>query len=171
MNAPVDPRSIRLVREAEGYYELGLFAEALARAEQLLAEGALELPAAALKAECLRALGRWEEGVAAFERVVQLDASAVAGYVGIGWCQKRTGRIDLAKDAMERLLVIRPGEAIGLFNLACYCALAGERERAFDLLEQAVTADDAYRTLAATEEDLQALRPDPRFRRLLRRRT
>ena len=169
MQDPIDPKHVRIAREAEGYYELELYAEALQRADLLLAEKVAELPVSAMRAECLRALGRWEEGVEAFERVIALNASDVAGYVGLGWCQKRAGRLERAREAMERLLAVRPGESIGLYNLACYCALDGQRERALDLLEQAVGADESYRRMALGEEDLETLRHQPRFRRLVHR--
>lgn len=154
---------LRIAREAEGYFELGMFEDALERADRLLAEGKLELFALPMKAECLRSLDRFEEGVAFFERLIERDPEDVGAYVGLGWCRKRTGRLDLAVESMERLLRARPDEPIGLFNLACYCALAGGRERALDLLGQSIRADDQFRDLARKEEDFAGLREDPEF--------
>ena len=56
-----------------------------------------------------------------------------------------------------------------LFNLACYLALDGERERSLSLLRRAIRSDDSYRSLAREEEDLLSLREDPEFRRIVSR--
>jgi tetratricopeptide (TPR) repeat protein len=167
MKEPLDHLTARTAREAEGYYELGLFEDALQRAEELIRCGKLGDPAWMLKAECLRSLGRWAEGSAAFDEVLRRDPSSMAAYIGLGWCRKREGRLDLAVESMERLLRQRPDEPIGLYNLACYLSLAGDRERSLDLLRQAVDADASYRELAAREDDLSAIRGDGRFARII----
>lgn len=162
-----DSRAFRTAREAEGYYELELYEDALARVELLLSEGQLEDFSLSMKAECLRGLGRWEEGAEAFEAVLRARPEEVGAYVGLGWCRKRAGRLDLAIEAMERLLVAKPEEPIGLFNLACYLSLAGESERALSLLDASIRKDAAYRKLAEKEEDFAGLREDPAFRRIV----
>ena len=167
MPDPVDPQSQRTAREAEGYYELEIFDEALRRAESLLADGKLESFALAMRAECLRSLGRWQDGTSAFEEVLRRSPDDVSAHVGLGWCWKRAGRLDLAKEAMERLLRRRTAEPIGLYNLACYCALAGERERALALLARSIEEDANFRTLARTEEDFASLRDEPEFQRIV----
>lgn len=159
-------RALRLAREAEGYYELELFEESLARAEEILASGQLREIALAMRAESLRSLERYEEGAAAFEALVADNPRSVGAWVGLGWCRKRSGRLDLAVESMERLLAECPDASIGIYNLACYCALAGERERAFGLLARALRQAPEYRDLARTEEDFAGVRDDPAFRKL-----
>jgi tetratricopeptide (TPR) repeat protein len=158
-----DERSVRIAREAEGYLELGLFEEALERAEVLCDEGRLLPFALSVRGECLRSLDRYAEGVKVYEELLRCDGENVGAFVGLGWCRKRTGRLDLALEAMERLLEARPGEGIGLYNLACYCALAGQRERALTLLERSIAVERQYRELAIGEEDFDTLRDDPGF--------
>lgn len=160
----------RVAREAEGYYELGLYEDALGRAESLLEAEKLEKFALAMKAECLRSLERWREGILAFEAILERDARDTAAYVGLGWCQKRAGRLDLAMSSMERLLEARPGDGLGLFNLACYSCLDGRRERALKLLEESIEKDEMFRKLAEKEEDFATLREDPEFLRILSQR-
>jgi uncharacterized Ntn-hydrolase superfamily protein len=53
------------------------------------------------------------------------------------------------------------------YNLACFEALAGRRDAAFDHLEEALGRDAGLKTLAADDPDLDSLRDDPRFARLL----
>jgi Flp pilus assembly protein TadD len=157
----------RIAREAEGYYELGLHEEALERLEQISEHPTVGKAARAMRAECLRCLERWEEGASAFEDVIREDRENVTAYVGLGWCRKRSGRLDLARDAMERLLAVRPEEAIGLYNLACYCSLAGEREQAIRLLSRAIEEEEQFREHALEEPDLDPIREDPDFRRIV----
>jgi tetratricopeptide (TPR) repeat protein len=173
MSENEDTKDWRIAREAEGYFELELYDDALDRSRVLLSrhsEGPLWDFAATLQAECLRRQGRWGEGVVAFEEILRQRPDDVSAFVGLGWCHKRGGRLDLAIHAMERLLAIRPTEAIGLFNLACYCSLAGDRERAIDSLSRSIDEDPGYRDLALHEEDLLRIRDEPAFRRLLSRR-
>lgn len=167
MNVGPDPKALRLAREAEGYYELGLFDEAMERCDLLLADGTMEVVALAMKAECLRALERWEEGADAYERVLGLDPENVGAFVGLGWCRKRAGRLDLAIASMERLLAARPDEGIGLYNLACYLSLLGDRAGAIEHLDRAIRQDGDFRDLAREEEDFDLVRRDPRFARLV----
>ena len=162
-----DPRSARLAREAEGYYELQLYEEALERAARLLSHPQSRQFAMSMRAECLRSLERWGDAAAAFESILESEPENVAAYVGLGWCHKRNGELDRAVESMERLVATHPGEAIGHFNLACYLALTGERDRPLGLLRRAVTVEESYRDLARKEEDFSSLRDDPEFRRIV----
>lgn len=49
------------------------------------------------------------------------------------------------------------------YQLACYAALAGERERALDHLHRACALNPEARKWAATDSDLDTLRADPGF--------
>jgi tetratricopeptide (TPR) repeat protein len=161
------PNDLRLAREAQGYLELELWPEALERANALLERGVLTEAALALKGEAYRGQERWEDGAAVFEEILERDRKSVHAWVMLGWCHKRTGRLDLALKAMEGLLEVHPDEGIGLYNLACYCSLDGQRERALQLLERALDVAAEFREHALEEEDLDALRGDPEFRRIV----
>jgi hypothetical protein len=50
-----------------------------------------------------------------------------------------------------------------LYNLACYAALAGDREQALVHIARAFELDPDTRTWAADDSDLDAIRSDPRY--------
>ncbi|MEN8149124.1 MAG: tetratricopeptide repeat protein [Planctomycetota bacterium] len=162
-----DPKDVRIAREAQGYLELELWPEALERANALLERETLVPAALAVKGEVYRNQERWDDGAEIFARLTEVEPGAVHAWVMLGWCRKRGGRLDLALEAMEGLLEHRPEEGIGLYNLACYCSLDGQRERALVLLDQAIDREREFREHARTESDLDPIRSDPEFRRIV----
>jgi hypothetical protein len=58
-----------------------------------------------------------------------------------------------------------PSTALGVYNLACIKALAGEKEEAFALLRQSLNHGLSTQTAQriAQDEDLKSLHGDPRF--------
>jgi tetratricopeptide (TPR) repeat protein len=77
----------------------------------------------------------------------------------------REGRHDEARQVLQEGLEAKPGDPGLLYNLACIEALAGERDKALDLLNEAVSKADRFREYAQTDEDFDAIRDDPRFPR------
>ena len=77
----------------------------------------------------------------------------------------REGRYDDARKVLLDGLEARPGTPPLLYDLGCVEALAGETDRALELLNEAVAADDRFREYAQTDEDFASIRDDPRFPR------
>jgi quercetin dioxygenase-like cupin family protein len=75
----------------------------------------------------------------------------------------RAGRYDEARRVLNEGLEEKPGSAPILYDLACVEALAGESDKALELLNEAVAAQDRFREYAQTDEDLASIRDDPRF--------
>jgi len=67
--------------------------------------------------------------------------------------------IEIAAEGLERW----PDHPQIHYQLACYHALAGNHGEALDHLEQAVAADASTRDWARDDDDLDAIRDDPRF--------
>ncbi len=74
-----------------------------------------------------------------------------------------------AADRGNELLDAHPDYAGLLYNVACCESLAGRTEDALRHLERAFEASDRYRESARTDADLDALRGEPAFERLLGR--
>ena len=77
----------------------------------------------------------------------------------------QAGRYDEARLLLQQGLEAQPGSAPLLYNLACLEALAGDGEKALDLLIQSAAADERFREYAQTDEDFASIRDDPRFPR------
>ena len=66
----------------------------------------------------------------------------------------------------SNLLYRNPRSAIGHFNLGCYLALSGDKERALDEVSIACGLDESFRPMLHDEVDLISLRQDPRYQEL-----
>lgn len=159
-------RMRRYEAQAEGYLELGMPEHALERLARLGPSARFSPHALYLQGEALRTLERYEEALAPLSQAALMDAENVHVWLAIGWCRKRTGRVDLAIEAMERAVEIDAGEALHHYNLACYLSLTGEKERALAHLGRALKIDPGYRALVESEPDFDPLRSDPDFRAL-----
>lgn len=159
-------RCTRLQREAEGYLELGMPEHALQTLDRLGTPAAFDGRSLYLWGEGLRAMERYFEAVMPLERAARAAPDDVRVRVALGWCYKRTGRLDLAIDALEQALIVEPEEALLRYNLACYLSLAGQKRRSLRYLSQALAIDPLFRQLAESESDFDAIRADPEFQSL-----
>ena len=79
------------------------------------------------------------------------------------------GLRDEAFEAAERSVALRPYEFSSLYNAACVYAQAGERDRALDLLDQAIDKGRGNREWLLNDTDWAGLRDDPRYHSILAR--
>ncbi len=106
----------------------------------------------------------------------------VADYVAsrwhdIGWCRVELGMVLEAREAfLEGAEILEMSIRLqsrlqprSLYNLACYSSMAGEREMAIAAFERALDAGWRNHTYATEDEDLDPIRDDPRFQRLMDR--
>jgi tetratricopeptide (TPR) repeat protein len=116
-----------------------------------------------LQGQTLRAVERYREAVTALKESLRLDPENVSSLLSLGWCYKRTGRIDLAVEALEDALEIEPASALIHYNLACYWSLAGKVKMAVSYLGKAFDLDPNYRDLVSDERDFDPIRNHPDF--------
>lgn len=167
------------LRRAAGYIELGellvdgdapipasarvVLGRAIAELSHLRHEDRLGPVASILEGEALRAAGEWEAALEPFTRAIADGRGALEAWLGLGWCRKRLGDLPAAIAALERGVAVFPRQAILLYNLACYHALAGDVAAAVERLTQAISLDPRFRDLTGTEHDFDPIRADPRF--------
>lgn len=156
----------RILREAEGYLELNMPQTALDLLSRITDPGTFRGQQLYWTGEALRALERYVEAIAVLEQAADLQPSNIHVWLALGWCRKRSGRLDLAITALERAEEVSPEEAIVQYNLACYWSLAGKKQRALAYLSRAISIDSNYRDLIVDERDFDPIRSDPEFRAL-----
>jgi mannose-6-phosphate isomerase-like protein (cupin superfamily) len=78
---------------------------------------------------------------------------------------RRLGDSDRGRKLLEDAVAERPDEWQGHYHLACFAALDGRHDEALDHLGRAVELDSKAAEWAATDEDFDSLRDDPRFPR------
>ncbi len=152
----------------------GNYAQAAALYERAAEVRPEDYQALLLSAQTYRALGRMDAGRSAAERGLQrarrtleLNPGDVrALYLGAA-ALVRLDRIGEGIEWAERALALEPEEAIVLYNVGCTYALAGEQNRAMDILERAVLPGMAQRVWLEHDSDLDSLRELPRFKAFL----
>jgi tetratricopeptide (TPR) repeat protein len=155
-----------MLREAEGYLELNMPAQALASLDRIEQAGTFRGQISYLRGEALRSLGRFGEALEPLEAAAEVAPSNIHVWLALGWCYKRTGRLDRAIKSLRNAMDAEPTddeEALLTYNLACYLALAGEPEQALAHLAKAVSMNGKYRELAHSESDFDTIRSLPEF--------
>jgi Flp pilus assembly protein TadD len=161
-------RRQQLVLQAEGYLELGMARHALALLDRCGDNGTLPDHALYLKGQSLRELGRYREAIEPLSRAAKGEPENISIWLALGWCYKRTGKLDRAIESLEEALAVDPNEALVHYNLACYWSLAHNKRQALAYLAKAFDLEDEYRALVAAESDFDAIRDDPAFQALVR---
>jgi tetratricopeptide (TPR) repeat protein len=161
-------RRQQLVIQAEGYLELGMAAHALAVLERCGDDDLLPEHALYLKGQSLRELGRHREALEPLARSAQANPDNVGTWLALGWCYKRTGKLDRAIESLEEALAVEPNDALVHYNLACYWSLVQNKRQALSYLSRALDLEDNYRNLISAESDFDSIRNDPAFRALVR---
>ncbi len=175
-------RRQQVLREAEGYLELLLAGHTLGplstSRRDHVAEHVLGLlrqtrffgkplsTALLLEGQALKLMERYREAIAPLARSAEIDPQNLHVWLALGWCHKRTGRLDLAIESLERALDLQDSDAIVPYNLACYWSLAGNRKLALIYLAQALELDPNYREMVSDEPDFDPIRNDPDFQAL-----
>jgi Flp pilus assembly protein TadD len=110
---------------------------------------------------------QYGQAIDVLDQAAELDNSNIHVWLALGWCHKRTGRLDKAIESLEEALQVDDRQAIVHYNLACYWSLAKNVKWAVEYLERAFELDPSYRDLVAQESDFDPIRGNPRFQELL----
>ena len=174
-------RRQQIIREAEGYLDLALLfgdawapsadsRERLARRSlnvlERLGEAAANGHVQYLRGQALRTLEQFEAALIPLQAAAELEPGDIHVWLTLGWCYKRTARLDRAIESLEQALEVEPSKAIIHYNLACYWSLAGNPRQALDYLSRAISMDSSFRDLLDKESDFDPIRSDPGFRAL-----
>jgi adenylate cyclase len=92
------------------------------------------------------------------------DARALTLLAGL---YARAGQREAGTPYVEAAMRARPDDFATLYNAACYYSLAGDSERAIDVLARACELGGGSRDWIEHDSDLDPLRESPRFKALL----
>jgi TolB-like protein/Tfp pilus assembly protein PilF len=78
------------------------------------------------------------------------------------------GQQDQARQLAERALALRPDDAMLLYNVGCIFSMLGDPKKALDALEKAAAGGLRQRGWYEHDNNLDPLREEPRFKKLLK---
>ena len=157
----------RAIEAAQGYLVLELPDAAWRRLG--IFDDAESTPSAVeqLRGEVYRQKEDYERALKHFERVPTDEGSHVELRMSMAWCFKRIGRLDKAIESLKSAYRESPKTTVVLYNLACYYALAGDKEEALSWLGRAIRMDNSYRLRVPRETDFDSIRNDQEFLHLM----
>lgn len=157
----------KLLNAAEGYLLLGLFPQALTSLDEVPVDDSDNTAVDLLRGETLRSMERHSDALEAYNRAFAVDPQNISLLLAMAWCYKRTSQLPRAITALEQARNLEPKQAIVHYNLACYWALAGNRNESLTCLRRGLTQDPTLRRLIPEESDFDSLRDDPEFRQII----
>lgn len=159
-----DIRFHHMRKEAEGYFELGMYSHALNVLQKIdYRVQKRDIGTLFLQGECLRILNRHHEARRVLEEVAAMSPGSVFVLVSLAWSQKRSGRIDLACESIREALSYEPESPLLHFNISCYYSLLGEKKKSLDHLTRALLLDPTFHELILEESDFDPMRNEPEF--------
>jgi tetratricopeptide (TPR) repeat protein len=105
--------------------------------------------------------------IALFRGILDRDPNYLEVLRVLGNNLAAKGRHAESLELDSRIVRLRPDDKIALYNLACSYAMVGMVDASIDSLEKAIAAGYDQFEYMRRDGDLEAVRQDPRFRRLL----
>jgi tetratricopeptide (TPR) repeat protein len=109
----------------------------------------------------------WAKAAAAYEQIVRANPHNGQYWQNYGFALHSLKRYDEAIKAWARSVDLGYQPATGLYNLACANSLAGRKDEALTWLEKAGDAGFSQEEAIRTDSDLDPLRQDPRFKKII----
>lgn len=156
-------RRERLLTEAEGYLMLDMPRHALDALDAIADPEREPFDINFQRGLALRSLEQHAEALDAFDKAHVEDPDNISLLLAMAWCYKRTDQLHKAISTMEHAYRVKPTEAIVLYNLSCYWALAANKAQALTWLGRALRLDQSLRQLIPDEHDFDLIRDDPDF--------
>jgi tetratricopeptide (TPR) repeat protein len=116
----------------------------------------------------LHHLDRYEEALASFDKVIELNPDDDKAWVKRGQALLKLNRPEESFNSYDKAIELNANNHFAWYDRACVHSLLGEIDLALaDLTVALCLNPEEFRTLAVTDPDLELLREDPRFGKLL----
>jgi len=155
------------ILRGNAYYKAGLYDEALAALSRALGLRSDDPDTLWSRGATLDALERYEDALADYNRALELRPDHMETLNNRGNTLSHLGRYDDALADFTRAFQLHPNHPTILYNRSCLYSLWQKPDEAFEDLGRAIEGDAKYRDMARTDEDLDNIRSDPRFRELV----
>lgn len=108
---------------------------------------------------------RWAPAVKTYEAFLQKEATNGRGWFNLGYALHYSSDHARAIEAFERAIQFGYRPPTSMYNVACAYSMIGNRDAAFQWLEKSFDAGFDIGGYIESDEDLNNLRSDPRFKR------
>src|SRR5438552_4021136 len=129
---------------AQGYYELGMFDDALAELESLTGEIAQFPPVVELRTVVLMQARRWKLALTASRSLCRVAPDKTCGFIHAAFCLHELGRTTEARAILLSGPDALHTEPTYHYNLACYECALGNPDLARVHLEKCFELDKKY---------------------------
>jgi tetratricopeptide (TPR) repeat protein len=156
-------RQLRKLEAAEGYLLLGMAQHSLRELNAIRDCCEFSFDWYSLKGEACRQLGQFDQALDAFQLACEQRPDDVRVLSGMAWCYKRIDQLHRAIAVAEEAYQANPTQAVLLYNLSCYYALADDKPQALSWLGRALRMDSSLCHCVPHEPDFDGLRNDTDF--------
>jgi Flp pilus assembly protein TadD len=163
MVEPIEPPASHYLLAAQGWAELGNYAEAEAELRQLPESLRAHPQVLTVRYEIYARTARWELAAEVAGILVETFADQAGTWVSLAYAVRRKpgGGIPQAREILTRAFALFPTEAIIVYNLACYDCQLGDPAAALAWLQQArdLGGQPGVKQMALADPDLKPLWP------------
>ncbi len=146
------------IRAVEGYFELGMYDDALRGIASLPEQHRQTPPLLSITGHSYLALKKWKNALAVFQQLIGIAPTNPDGYLHAAFSLHELGDTSQAKDILLSGATALKGNPVFYYNLACYECRLGNLDDAEELLEQAMSMEPRFKLSWLTDPDLQGLR-------------
>jgi beta-lactamase regulating signal transducer with metallopeptidase domain/tetratricopeptide (TPR) repeat protein len=110
---------------------------------------------------------KWREAAERFEDYAQKNPNSGRAWYNLGFASLAGDRPEPAVEAFQKALALNYRKSTTMYNLACTYSRMDQKDQAFDWLFKALDAGFDNSGLIRSDDDLDNLRGDPRYRKAL----
>ncbi|MBV9672849.1 MAG: hypothetical protein JO076_08515 [Verrucomicrobia bacterium] len=148
----------RELSAAEGYIELGMYAEAWAQLDELPASEQDRFETLRMRIDIKMRERQWKTALRLSANFSKLHPTAAYGHIHMAFCLHELGHTAEAKKTLLEGPPSLLDEPTYYYNLACYESILGNLDQAKAYLRASFRLDKSFREMAKLDPDLHAIR-------------